>query len=130
MKKLIALLLSLVLCLGIVPAIGAETTNEAEAPSAVMTDAEREARISALSSYYDRRYEMKQAYGIKDAYKNADDPYANARIIVKSAAKLDYTGSVAYVNGYNDLHVIQYRTPADAEAAAQEYAKLDCVEYV
>lgn len=130
MKKLIALLLSLVLCLGIVPAIGAETTNEAEAPSAVMTDAEREARISALSSYYDRLYEMKQAYGIKDAYKNSDDPYANARIIVKSAAKLDYTGSVAYVNGYNDLHVIQYRTPAEAEAAAAEYAKLDCVEYV
>ena len=60
MKKLIALLLSLVLCLGIVPAIGAETTNETEAPSAVMTDAEREARISALSSYYDRLYEMKQ----------------------------------------------------------------------
>lgn len=124
MKKIIAMLLSLAMCFALVPVLTAESS--ADAP---MTAAEKEARIANLLDYTDRLHEMRTKYTPVNAKKNADDPFANARIIVKSSKELDYTGSVAYVNGYEDLHVIQYRTPAEAEKAMKQYSALSYVEY-
>lgn len=63
---------------------------------------------------------MTEKYSAEYTKKAADtDPYANGRIIVKSAEELDYTGSVAHVNGYNDWHIIQYRTSEEARKAAE-----------
>lgn len=124
MKKFIALLLSVLMCLCMIPAVTAENAEKE-----LMTPAEREARIASLLDYNARLNEMTAAYGLKDAKKNADDPFANARIIVKSSHELDYSGSVAHVNGYNDLHVIQYSTPAEAKAAMEKYESLSYVQY-
>lgn len=125
MKKIIALLLSMMMCLCLVPVINAESTE-----ATTMTPAERQARIEALLDFNDRINEMTVNYGLKDAKDNSDDCFASARIVVKSSHELDYTGSVAYVNGYNDLHVIQYATPDQAEAAMKQYESLSYVEYV
>lgn len=124
MKKIIAMLLSLAMCFALVPVLTAESS--ADAP---MTAAEKEARIANLLEYTDRLHEMNSKYTPANAKKNADDPFANARIIVKSSKELDYSGSVAYVNGYENLHVIQYRTPAEAEKAMKHYNSLSYVEY-
>ena len=122
MKKLIALLLSLLLCMSLVPAVSAETAAE---------PADNAQRIEQLLDYSARLHEMEKRYAPKiDKASAIDEPYANARIIVKFAGELDYTGSVAHVNGYNDWHVIQYRTAAEAEKAAASYRKIPGVAYV
>lgn len=124
MKKIIAMLLSLAMCFALVPVLTAESS--ADAP---MTAAEKEARIANLLEYTGKLHEMSTKYTPANAKKNADDPFANARIIVKSSKELDYTGSVAYVNGYEDLHVIQYSTPAEAKKAMEYYNSLSYVKY-
>ncbi len=124
MKKLIALLLSLAMCFALIPAITAGTSANAG-----LTPAEKEARIESLLAYTDRLNAMTREYSLADAKKDIDNPFANARIIVKSSEALDYTGSIAHVNGYNDLHVIQYAEPAEAEAAMKQYEALSCVQY-
>lgn len=124
MKKLIALLLSVTMCIALLPVINAGTSTDAK-----MTPAEREARIEELLAYTSRLKTMIDEYGPADAKKHADDLYATARIMVKSSEELDYTGAIAYVNGYDDLHVIQYATPEEAEAAVKRYENLSYVEY-
>lgn len=123
LRKLLSLLLSLLLVLSIVPAIGAEMAEEETFDS--------EKRIAELLDYSGRLHDMEKRYAPKvDKAAAALDPYANARIIVKYAGELDYSGSVAHVNGYNDWHVIQYRTAAEAEKAAASYRKIPGVAYV
>ena len=121
-KKLLSLLLAAALLLALVPA------GAFSAP--VCAEESREARIEKLIDFSERLHEMeKRSAPEVNRAKAIDDPYANARIIVKSAKALDYTGSIDYVNGYNDWHIIQYDSPEAAEKAANEYKKLDCVQY-
>lgn len=122
LKKLLSLLVAAAMLLALVPAglspVSAETTES------------REARIEKLIDFSERLHEMeKRSAPEVNRAKAIDDPFANARIIVKSAKALDYTGSIDHVNGYNDWHIIQYASPAAAEKAANEYKKLDCVQY-
>lgn len=56
--------------------------------------------------------------------------FQTARLIVKSAGSLTPTGASAVVEGYDDLHILQYDTPAAAYAAYQVYQNADGVEYV
>ena len=121
-RKLLALLLSFVLCLSLVPAISAQETSR---------EIDAEAQIEELLAFTTRLKAMEKTYApkLKNKAEAMNDPYANARIIVKYAGELDYSGSVAHVNGYNDRHVIQYRTPAEAKAAAEKYARMEGVAY-
>lgn len=122
-RKILALLLSLALCFGVFSAVGAENAGT----KAV----DPEKRLGQLLSFTDELHAMKTAYAprIADKASSADDPYANARIIVKCAHSLDYSGSVAHVSGYNDWHIIQYATPEQAEQAAAKYRSMDGVAY-
>lgn len=122
LKKLLSLLIAAAMLLALVPAGAFSSSASAEES--------REARIEKLIDFSERKHEMQRRCAPKlDRAKAMDDPYANARIIVKSAKPLDYTGSIDFVNGYNDWHIIQYASPEAAEKAANEYRKLDCVEY-
>ena len=124
MKKFLALLLSIIMCLTLIPVVSAESDNG-------MTAAERAAKIEELLDFTSRFNAMAKKYEIADAKKNADtEPYANARIIVKSVEEPDYTGSVAHVSGHNDWHVIQYASVEEAKKAAEVYEKQKGVEYV
>ncbi|MDO4568188.1 MAG: S8 family serine peptidase [Clostridia bacterium] len=119
-RKLLAIVLCVVLCLSIAPAYAQTTKGGAAQDTA--------ARIEELLDFSSRLNSMTARYepaGTKDP----DDPYANARIIVKSADELDYAGALAAVNGYNDLHIIQYATAEEAEAACKKYAGMAGVEY-
>lgn len=121
-KKLLSLLLAAALLIALVPAGAFSASASAEES--------REARIEKLIDFSERLHEMeKRSAPEVNRAKAMDDPYANARIIVKSAKQLDYTGSIDHVNGYNDWHIIQYASPEAAEKAAEAYKKLDCVQY-
>ncbi len=122
LKKLAALLLTLALCLLSIPAFG--TAAETETRSL-------EVRIAEQLDFVSRLHELKQAYSLRiaDKAEAMNDPFANARLIVKYAGELDYSGSVAHVAGYNDWHVIQYASAEQAKAAQQKYLKLEGVAY-
>ncbi len=121
-KKLLSLLLAAAMLIALMPAgISSSSAQAAES---------REARLERLIDFSERKHEMERrsAPEIKKS-EAVDDPYANARIIVKSAEALDYDGSIDHVNGYNDWHIIQYASAEAAEKAAEAYRRLDCVEY-
>ena len=122
LRKFAALIVVLAFCIVMIPAVTAEKAETAESS---------EARIAELLDFASRLKKMEKAYApkIDNKAEAMNDPYANARIIVKYAGELDYSGSCAHVSGYNDRHVIQYRTPEEAKAAVEKYAKLDGVEY-
>ena len=125
-KGLLAALIALFMVVALVPSFA---FAEADA-SRPLTKAEREARIASLLSFMTDVTEMKKTYADTNyAAKDASDLYATARIIVKSKDALDYSGSVAHVSGYDDRHVIQYKTAEEAEAALKEYSALASVEY-
>jgi len=121
-KKLLSLLLAAALLIALVPAGAFSASASAEES--------REMRLEKLIDFSERLHEMeKRSAPQLNRAKAMDDPYANARIIVKSAKQLDYAGSIDHVNGYNDWHIIQYASPEAAEKAAEAYRKLDCVQY-
>lgn len=54
---------------------------------------------------------------------------AEARVIVKSAKKIDTLNAVKTVEGYNDLHILQFKDKESADEALAYYESLDYVEY-
>ena len=62
-------------------------------------------------------------------YSEAD--FETARLIVCSEkSTLDTLGAVNYVSGFDNLHILQYETPAAAQSAYAYYAKQAYVDYV
>lgn len=123
LRKTAALLLSLIMCLSLIVPVGSFAEGTA-------TAADNAKRSEDLLAFAGRLHNMTEKYSAEYTKKAADtDPYANGRIIVKSAEELDYTGSVAHVNGYNDWHIIQYRTSEEARKAAEAFELVKGVQY-
>ncbi len=115
LRKTAALLLSLIMCFSLIVPVGSFAEG-------IVTAADNAKRSEDLLAFAGRLHNMTEKYSAEYTKKAADtDPYANGRIIVKSAEELDYTGSVAHVNGYNDWHIIQYRTSEEARKAAEAF---------
>ncbi len=58
-------------------------------------------------------------------------PYQTKRLVVKSAEKdLPVFGAVQVIDGFCDLHVLQYATEDEARDACRRYRIMDTVEYV
>ena len=60
--------------------------------------------------------------------KYNDEPVSN-RLIVKSKHKIDVLDSVDVIQGYKDLHILQFGDSASAEAALAYYNKNQQIEY-
>ena len=123
LRKTAALLLSLIMCFSLILPVGSFAEG-------TVTAADNAKRSEDLLAFAGRLHNMTEKYSAEYTKKAADtDPYANGRIIVKSAEELDYTGSVAHVNGYNDWHIIQYRTSEEARKAAEAFELVKGVQY-
>ncbi|MBQ8920859.1 MAG: S8 family serine peptidase [Oscillospiraceae bacterium] len=57
-------------------------------------------------------------------------PFQTGTLIVKADTLNDRHGALSCVEGYHDLHVLQYDSPADAYAAYLAYSSDSSVEYV
>lgn len=62
-------------------------------------------------------------------FQDEDPDFETCRIIVKSSKTLDISGAVNYVNGYNDLWIIQYDSPGKAKQEYEKFSALSYVEY-
>ena len=80
-------------------------------------------------------------FGIEPESAKADSPdfynagvcsesgFETCRIIVKSEKKVDPLNAVAVVSGFEDLWIMQFETPQDAQAAYDYYVTLDFIEF-
>lgn len=57
-------------------------------------------------------------------------PYLTKRLVVKTAADIDYMGAIDIVSGYENEMVLQYATEEDARAAHLAYKGNEAIEYV
>lgn len=66
---------------------------------------------------------------IDDDTVTLSQPYQTQRLIVKSKYDIDPLDSVAIVEGYNDLHIVQFDSEESAKAAQEYYENQNRVEY-
>lgn len=66
---------------------------------------------------------------IDDDTVTLSQPYQTQRLIVKSKYDIDPLDSVAIVEGYDDLHIVQFDSEESAKAAQEYYEKQNRVEY-
>ena len=66
---------------------------------------------------------------IDDDTVTLSQPYQTQRLIVKSKYDIDPLDSVAIVEGYDDLHIVQFDSQESAKAAQEYYEKQNRVEY-
>lgn len=127
-NKLLAVIMALVMVMALVPAFAFASGETAGRP---LTESEREAKIEALASFNTRLREMENQYADTDySKKDASDPYATARIVVKSKKPVEDENALAVVSGYNDWNILQYATPEEAEAACKRFSEMKSVEWV
>ncbi|MCM1286508.1 MAG: leucine-rich repeat protein, partial [Bacteroides sp.] len=105
MKKILSLIMTICLVVGMIPfsAYGADITPE-----------------TSLEEFSEQLSEMNEQY--------ADEPVSN-RLIVKSERKIDKLDSVDIVEGYDDLHIVQFDNSESAEQALEHYNDSKYVEY-
>ena len=66
---------------------------------------------------------------IKDDTAVLTQPYQTKRLIVKSKYDINPLDSVAIVEGYNDLHIVQFDNQESAKQAQEYYEKQKLIEY-
>jgi len=59
-----------------------------------------------------------------------ENQFQTARLIVKSDQSIDSFGAKETIEGFENLHIFQYETPAEAFSAYQNYLLMDAVEDV
>lgn len=67
---------------------------------------------------------------IDDDTVTLSKPYQTQRLIVKSKYDIDSLDSVSVVEGYNDLHIVQFDSEKSAKAAQEYYENQNRIEYV
>lgn len=129
-KKSLSIILSVVLLLTSLPVLSISSfaeifdiKDDLTEFSEDVTKLIREAETTSYSINF---------YGSANAEKKtetANPEYETARIIVKAKGKIDKLNAVSVVDGYNDLHILQFATSLDAQTACEYYLELDNVEY-
>lgn len=60
----------------------------------------------------------------------SNNDFALARLIIKCKNELNVTNAIEVVSGYDDLWVLQYETPEDAEKAYSYYKTISEIEFI
>lgn len=126
-NRILAVLMTIVMVMALVPALA---FAKGESTGRPLTKSEREAKIEAFMSFNSRLREMEKQFADTDySTKDANDPYATARIVVKSDKPVEDANALAAVSGYNDWTILQYATPEEAEAACKRFSSANGVEW-
>ncbi len=90
---------------------------------AVLTAAERNANMPMQDTVTleeaQRRIGLETFVDEQTGAVTVSSPYQTAALVVKAGGNFDPQGGVEIAGGYQDLHVLQYETPADAYQACQ-----------
>ena len=122
-RKFLSILLAALMVLALVPSFGGAKTARP------LTESEREAKLTELSEFTDKVAAITTVYDKDIDAKKGGGEFALCRVIVKAAGKLTDETAIAEASGYNDWHVFQYATPAEAEAACKRFNEMSRVEW-
>ena len=76
---------------------------------------------SSFSLFADAAEAHGYSYTESDGVLHITNEFQTARLIVKAKGTVPQYGAVSAAEGYNDLHILQYASPAEAFAAYQKY---------
>lgn len=97
--------------------------------SAAALPADESEAVGRLLDFSARLHEMRERCSGSVMKGSPDDPYNTARLIVKSEGEVDASGAIAGTEGTNGRIVLQYRTPGEAERAAERLRADPRVKY-
>ncbi len=117
MKKVIPIILSLFILFGSISPVNAIAVDATDYKS---TEVFKDELVGILNN-------SENNSGVMLSEATVDDTVT--RIIVKSDEILPELNSVAYINGYKDLHILDFVNELDALNAIEYYKDLECVEY-
>lgn len=123
MKKLFCILLSIIFLLSTFiyayAEISSQNTDEISA----------EKFASAVGSMIKANEEITELPG-KTTASSINNDFKTARLVVKSKYKINTLNAVSVICGYNDLWVLQFSSPAEAETAFDYYLTQKNIEFV
>ena len=104
------------------------TTNNDEI--IYMPEPMREESNDILFSFEDVSKSL--GYEIKETYDKIilTRPFSAKRLILKSPKQIDKQGAIKTASGYDNLHILQYKTESEAITAYEYYNTLNYVEWV
>lgn len=126
MKKLISFLLSVIFIFGITSGIFVSAKEEFTETSDTCSDngitaTEFAQKLNSLIQYGDK---------LNLSNMNTDSEFANSRLVVKSKNAINTENTVSVVSGFDDLWVLQYANPKDAEKAFNYFKGRSGIEFV
>ncbi len=124
MKRII----SLILCLSII--FGFSSTGFSSVESETVSAEYRETADGITATEFAQKLNSLFEYSESLSFANEKGEFATARLIVKSASEIDTANTVSVVSGFDDLWVLQYATPEDAENAYNSFKNRDGIEFV
>lgn len=140
MKKILSLMLSVAIVFSNIATASAYDYDHNHYDEAVVEKVDLDTfttELSELIKEYDDSsdFELSGQYPAKFSGSSVvdagDESFEGTnRLIVKSNHAIDTLDAVGYVNGYDDLHILQYKNYNDFVEAYDYYSSLDCVEYV
>ena len=136
MKKILSLMLSIAIVFTNIATVSAYENHSNSVVEKVDLDTFTTELSELINEYDDSSdFELSGQYPSKFSGSSVTDADNESfegtnRLIVKSNHAIDTLDAVGYVNGYDDLHILQYKNYKDFVEAYDYYSSLDCVEYV
>ena len=127
LKKIVSLIISLFLIVGIVP------INVSGTVPANMSIDEFSKQVRQMITEYDVVKNNQETLSVQSFSADSDEDYSEfetMRLIVKSKSKIDTLDAVSVISGYKDLWVLQFESEYYTAEAFEYYSALECVEYV
>lgn len=126
MKKLFCLILCLILAFSSVSffAQGYEIESNSLSPLEVFTQ-----KLTQLTKEYDSDNETAVFSACSEDETELAHKDSTKRLIVKAEGKIDTLNAVEYIEGYNDLHILQFASYSDMEEALNFYKNCENVIY-
>lgn len=125
MKKIISILLCFAVIFGII-----STGVVAAEPAVSSAPSENSYNITATEFAQRLNALMEYSESIQVDNIGKESEFATARLIVKSENAINTENTVSVINGFDDLWVLQYATPEDAENAFNYFNGKDGIEFV
>lgn len=124
MKKLLCILLSIVFVVSSgLCAFASVSKQDTDGISA-------EKFAEEISSMIRANDATRELPGKENTDNSVNSEFETARLIVKSKNKINTQNTVSYINGFDDLWVLQFSSPSDAEDAYNYYSEQTGIEFV
>lgn len=123
-------LISIVLCIAVIFGVSVQGYVAAEPEIIATVSNQNSDEITATEFAQQLNALMQYSESLRVENLDDEDEFATARIVVKSENAVNTENTISVVSGFDDLWVLQYATPEDAENAYNYFLGQDGIEFV